>query len=104
MPAPFAPAQVVQFCHPVIWSIFDITTDPEGGAGRLLLVGVGVGDAVGVGEGVGEVPLTVIESAWLEIAPVESQALITTECDPLPTAMLVLMLEELVAKTLVLSM
>ena len=100
--------------------MLDFTIAPAGGAGRLLLVGVGVGEAfgvgvgeavgagvaegAGVGDGAGAVPLTVIERDWLETAPVESQALITTACVPEPTARLVLMLEELVANTLVLSM
>jgi len=74
-PLPPAPAQAVQLCHPVIWSMFDLITAVEGGVGKL-----GVGDGVGVGVGLGVLPLTVIVSAVLKTVPAESHACTTTLC------------------------
>lgn len=39
-PFPPAPAQAVQLCHPVIWSMLDLVTAVEGGVGK---PGAGVG-------------------------------------------------------------
>src|SRR5690242_14759594 len=66
-PLPPAPAQAVQLCHPVIWSMLDLVAALAGGAGNPDV-------------GVGLLPLTVMLTAVLVTIPAESQAWTTTLC------------------------
>src|SRR6185437_1772628 len=84
-PLPPAPAQVVQFAHPVICSMFALVTAVEGGTGSGtgvgLGVGVGLGEGLGLGVGVGlGAVVVVIKTAVLKTLPAESHACTTTLC------------------------
>ena len=61
---------------------------PEVGVGEGVGLGeaLGVGDGLGVGVGLAVLPLTENDTDCCEVAPLESQALITAVCFPEATA------------------